>query len=97
MGGSVRPSHELLTQRCTTKIVPSGAGSIAVTAAHFTPGGSCAPIARGAVRLRQIVAWRRLRACGERQRDGGEGRDEHGRQTRYAWVTSVAAGEPSGL
>ena len=40
IGGSLRPSHELSTHRCTTKISPLGAGSMAVTAAHFTPGGS---------------------------------------------------------
>src|SRR5580704_1782749 len=41
IGGSLRPAQELLKQRCTTKTVPSRAGSTAVTAAHFAvPGGS---------------------------------------------------------
>ncbi len=37
-------------------MVPSGAGSIAVTAAHFTPGGSSPHVRVVRVRLRQIVA-----------------------------------------
>ncbi len=45
-------------------MLPSGAGSIAVTAAHFTPGRQLAPIARRLIRLRQIVARRRARLRG---------------------------------
>ena len=41
-------------------MMPSGAGSTAVTAAHFDAGRELAPIARRAIGLRQIVAHRVL-------------------------------------